>query len=353
MKPLFIGSVRPFSGKSLVSVGIGSYYLKKKKKVGFYKPVGTIPTKVDGIWTEKDAVLASQLLGQDVPLDRICSVVMTPDLINRAYKGKYEDKLPLIRKDFKYIQKKSDLLIMEGAQDIFVGAMIGIPVYRLTSLLKAKLVIVNRFESDLDSETILAVKHFLGKDFAGVIFNDVSLPKIKYIQRLIVPMLKRNGVDVFGIIPKDKILSSVSAREVANILSGEILCCEDHLDRLGTRFMVGAMNLDKSYEYFKKTKNKIVIVGGDRADVQLAALETDTAAVVLTGGLFPNDIILGKADEMDIPLIRVKGDTFKVVEKLEEAVGQLRLDNKKKVQRGISLVERKIDFALLEKHLKK
>ena len=62
MKPLFIGSVRPYSGKSLVAVGIGSYYKKKNKKVGFFKPVGTIPTKVNGIWTEKDAVLASQLL---------------------------------------------------------------------------------------------------------------------------------------------------------------------------------------------------------------------------------------------------------------------------------------------------
>jgi predicted transcriptional regulator len=60
------------------------------------------------------------------------------------------------------------------------------------------------------------------------------------------------------------------------------------------------MNADKAIEYFKKSKNKAVIVGGDRPDIILAALETPTACVVLTGGLYPNDILLAKAEEMKI-----------------------------------------------------
>jgi BioD-like phosphotransacetylase family protein len=242
-------------------------------------------------------------------------------------------------------------MIMEGAQDLFVGGMLGLPVYRLAALLKARLLVVNRWETDLDSDTMIAVNHYMGKHFAGVIFNNVPRTKVDYLERLVKPMLNREGIEVFGIIPRDKVLSSVSAREVSEVLGGEVLCCEEHLDRLAEQFMVGAMNIDKSYEYFKKTKNKIVIIGGDRADVQLAALETDTAAVILTGGLFPNDIILGKADEEGIPLIRVKGDTFKVVERLEEAMGTLRLDNERKVKRGVDLIRKKIDFKLLEKQL--
>lgn len=351
MKPLYICSVRPYSGKSLVAVGVASHFAKKFK-VGFYKPVGTLPTKVDGVWTEEDAVLTSQIIGQEIPLDRLCSVVMTPDLLNRAYKGRFSDKLPKVKRDFKFIKDTCDFLMMEGAQDLFVGAMVGLPAYRLARVLKAALVVVNRWETDLDSETMLAVKHYLGKDFVGVIFNNVPRAKVDYLQRLVAPMLRRNGIEVFGIIPRDKVLSSVTAGEVADILKGEVLCAKDHLDRLADRIFVGAMNLEKSYEYFKKTSNKIVIVGGDRADVQLAALETNTTAVVLTGGFFPNDIILGKADEEDIPLIRVKGDTYKVIDRLEGAMGRLRLDNPKKVKRGISLVAKSLDFAKLEKSLK-
>ncbi len=353
MKPLYVCSVRPYSGKSLIAVGIGAYYVKKKKKVGFYKPVGTMPTKVGKVWTEKDAVLAGEILGQKVDLETICSVLLTPDLLNRAYKGKTVDKLPRIREHFSKVKKNNDFVVVEGAQDLFVGAMFQLPAYKLTKVMKAKMIVVNRWETDLDSDTMLAVKNFLKNDFAGVIFNNVAKPKIDYLKRLVAPMLKRNGVEVFGIIPRDKVLSSYTAKEVAEILNGEVLCGKEYLDdRLADKFMVGAMNLDKSYEYFKKTKNKIVIVGGDRADVQLAALETDTAAVVLTGGLFPNDIIIDKAAQMKIPLIRVRGDTFKVVERLEDAVEYLRLDNPKKVKRGINLVGKNVDFKLLESHLK-
>ena len=353
MKPLYVCSVRPYSGKSLVAVGIGAHYLKKKMKVGFFKPVGTMPAKVKGVWTEKDAVLASEILGQDIALEHICPVLLTQDLLNRAYKGKTVNKLPKIQKAFKYIKDKSDFVVVEGAQDLFVGAMFQLPAYKLVKTMKGKIVIVNRWETDLDSETMLAVKHFLKGDFAGVIFNNVARPKVDYLERLVVPMLRRNDVEVFGIIPRDKVLSSYSAKEVAEILNGEVLCCKEYLDdRLADNFMVGAMNLDKSYEYFKKTKNKIVIVGGDRADIQLAALETDTAAIVLTGGLFPNDVIIGRAQEKKIPLISVKGDTFKVVDRLEDVVGQLRLDNPKKVKRGIELIAKRVDFKQLENYLK-
>lgn len=351
MKPLYVCSVRPNSGKSLINISIAKKFAARMK-VGIYKPIGTLPTKVKNVWTEQDMVLANEILGLDIPVSKLCSVLMTPDLTNRAYKGKFIDKLPIIKKDFKYNKDRCDFLILEGSQDIFIGAMIGLPAYKLVKILKTKMVIVNRFESDNDAESILAVKNFLGKDFIGVIFNNVQRSKLAYVERLVVPMLRRNDVEVFGVIPKDKIMSSVTAGEVADILGGEVLNSHDFLDNMADRIMVGAMNLEKSYEYFKKTKNKIVIVGGDRADIQLAALETDTAAVVLTGGLYPNDIILGKADEMDIPLIRAKGDTFKVVDQLEGAMEMLRLDNKMKVDHGINLVQRKLDFDLLESHLK-
>ena len=352
MKPLYIGSVRPYSGKSLVAIGVASHYMKKKKKVGFYKPVGTIPTKVRGVWTEEDAVMTSEIVGQDVPLERICSVVLTPDLVNQAYKGKAADHLPQVRKDFRFIKNKCEFLVVEGAQDLFVGAMIGLPAFRLVRLLKARLIVVNRFESDLDADTILAVKHYLKDDFAGVIFNNVPRQKMDYLDRLVTPMLRKNGVEVFGNIPRDKVLSSVTVREIAEMLGAEVLCGQDAMDRAGDRFFIGAMNLEQSYQYFKKNKNKIVIVGGDRADVQLAALETDTVAVVLTGGMVPNDIILAKADEVGIPLLRARGHTYDVVDRLETALGQLRLDNTKKVKRGIELVAKKVDFKKLEKHLK-
>jgi BioD-like phosphotransacetylase family protein len=109
------------------------------------------------------------------------------------------------------------------------------------------------------------------------------------------------------------------------------------------------MNADKAIDYFKKSKNKAVIVGGDRPDIILAALETPTACVVLTGGLYPNDILLAKAEEMKIPMILVKDDTYSTVQKVDKILGRLHVKEEKKVKLGAKLIEREINFTLLYK----
>ena len=53
----------------------------------------------------------------------------------------------------------------------------------------------------------------------------------------------------------------------------------------------------------RKARNKAVITGGDRADIQLAALETSTKCIVLTGDLYPNAIILARAQECGVPIV--------------------------------------------------
>jgi len=59
--------------------------------------------------------------------------------------------------------------------------------------------------------------------------------------------------------------------------------------------MVGAMNVDSALAHFRRQPNKAVITGGDRPDIQLAALETSTRCLILTGNLPPNPLIIGRA----------------------------------------------------------
>jgi len=45
--------------------------------------------------------------------------------------------------------------------------------------------------------------------------------------------------------------------------------------------MVGAMGQEQALNFLEVKANKAVITGGDRADVQLAALETSTKCLIL------------------------------------------------------------------------
>jgi BioD-like phosphotransacetylase family protein len=123
------------------------------------------------------------------------------------------------------------------------------------------------------------------------------------------------------------------------------------LDDLVERFSIGAMNFEGALRYFRKIRSKAVITGGDRPDIQLAALETDTRCLILTGNLYPNETIIAKAEERNVPIMVVQRDTYSVVEQVEDIMSRLRIRDERKINRAIQLVDEEFDFALLYERL--
>jgi hypothetical protein len=116
-------------------------------------------------------------------------------------------------------------------------------------------------------------------------------------------------------------------------------------------FLIGAMQVDKAMEYFKKTRNNAVIVGGDRSDIQLSAIESGSVCLILSGELYPSEIIISIAEQKNVPILVVREDTYSIAKKLEKLSVRLRLRDKSKVERGMNLVSENVDFPLLYKKL--
>jgi BioD-like phosphotransacetylase family protein len=104
--------------------------------------------------------------------------------------------------------------------------------------------------------------------------------------------------------------------------------------------------------YFRRKPNKAVITGGDRPDIQLAALETSTKCLILTGNLHPSPIILGRAEEVGVPMILAKQDTLTTVEIIEQFFGKTRFHQEKKIQRFERMLDERFDFDTFYKELK-
>jgi BioD-like phosphotransacetylase family protein len=143
------------------------------------------------------------------------------------------------------------------------------------------------------------------------------------------------------------LLLSISVGELAEFLSGKILCGADRAEELVEHLMVGAMSVDSALTYFRRKPNKAVITGGDRPDIQLAALETSTKCLILTGNLQPSPIILGRAEEVGVPMILVRQDTLSTVEVIERFFGKTRFHQEKKVQRFEEMLEDRFDYGYL------
>src|SRR4030066_1862003 len=351
MISLYVGSTSGYSGKSLVSMGVGLRLKKDGLRVGYFKPVGILPIKVENILTDKDAWFIYRAFELKDHIAEICPVVLTQELTVRAYLKDIRGLLRKIERSFQQLSQDKDIMIVGGSGSIYSWSVLGVSGLKVIKRLNAKAVIVVKYEGDYCVDYILQAKKDLKDHFIGVIFNKVTHEYKQGIDDYIVPFLKRTGVDIIGILPQDPLVGSITVEELNEMLSGKVLCCHDRLSNLVERFLIGAMQVDRATEYFKRTKNNAVIVGGDRADIQLSAIESGTECLVLTGELYPSEIIIARAEQKAIPIIVIRDDTYTVAKKVERLSVRLRLRDKAKVAHGTELVMKNVNFPLLYKHL--
>jgi BioD-like phosphotransacetylase family protein len=351
MISLYVGSTSGYSGKSLVSMGIGLKLKKDGLRVGYFKPIGILPIKVENILTDKDAWFIYRVFELKDHVAEVCPVVLTQEVTVKAYLKDMKGLLKKIERSFQQLSQDKDIMIVGGSGSIYSWNILGASGLKVIKRLNAKVLIVVKYEGEFCVDYILQAEKDLGDHFIGVIFNKVTHEFRQSVDDYVVPFLKRKGIDVIGILPQDPLVGSITVEELNEMLGGKVLCCHDRINNLVERFLIGAMQVDKATEYFKMTKNNAVIVGGDRADIQLSAIESGTECLVLTGELYPSEVIISRAEQKNIPIVVVRDDTYTVAKKVERLSVRLRLRDKAKVAHGTDLVMKNVNFPLLYKHL--
>ncbi|GIT58485.1 MAG: hypothetical protein Ct9H300mP19_04330 [Dehalococcoidia bacterium] len=137
---------------------------------------------------------------------------------------------------------------------------------------------------------------------------------------------------------------------MAEFLDGQFLSGGDQSDQLLDNFLIGGLVLDWGPFYFATRTNTGVIVRGDRPDVQLAAIQTDTTrALLLTKGVRPVEYVIYEAGQRGIPLIVVPGSTHDVAEKLGKGPQpQVGFDHEDKLHRMVELVSEHLESQYLK-----
>jgi BioD-like phosphotransacetylase family protein len=90
-----------------------------------------------------------------------------------------------------------------------------------------------------------------------------------------------------------------------------------------------------------------VITGGDRTDIQLAALETSTTCLILTGNLQPSPLIVKQAESFGVAVLLVRSNTMETIERIERVFGKSRLGQPAKLARFQQLVAEHVDMGRL------
>ncbi|MEW6586040.1 MAG: phosphotransacetylase family protein [Nitrospirota bacterium] len=351
MVSLYIGSTGGYTGKSLVSMGLGHRFKRDGLRVGYFKPVGILPIKVDNILTDTDAWRIRRALELKDSLSDICPVVLTQELAVKSYLKDIKGLMARILSSFRRLSADKEIMLIGGYGSIYTGSYLGLQGLQIIKRLGARAVIVVKYEGEYIVDYVLQAKKDLKDRFVGVIINKVHIEQKAAVDEYVLPFLKRKGVDVLGVLPHDSVVGAITVEELNEMLGGKFLCSHDHGNNLVEQFLIGAMQVDKAIEYFKKTRNNAVIVGGDRADIQLSAIESGSVCLILTGDLYPGEMIISRAEEKNIPILVVREDTYSIAKKLEKLSVRLRLRDMVKVERGMNLVSEHVDFSLLYRKL--
>jgi BioD-like phosphotransacetylase family protein len=351
MVSLYIGSTKGYSGKNLTVLGIGQRFLNDGLKVGYLKPYGRLPMKVDGVLTDKDAWFIHRALSLKDPVETLCPVVMTQDMLVEGCRAECPGLDMKILEAFETVSKGKDVVLIGGAGTLEAGKLLNVSGFDLIQKLDARAVLVDPYEREFYLDAVLDAGERLKERLIGIILNKADVGYLQELEGLIIPFLEQKGIPVLGVLPYDAVLGSVMIADIVDALAGDVLCCRNKLDGLVEHFLIGSMQVDRALEYIRKARNNAVIVGGDRPDIQLAAIEAGSQCLILTGNLYPNEIVISKADMSGIPIVVVRGDTFSVAKRVEQLSGKLRLREKEKVESGIRLIEEKVDFGRLYKGL--
>jgi len=349
MKSIFINSAGVKSGKSLLAWALGLLFERDGLKVGYFKPVGVQPEVVDGVLTDHDAHLMKNVLKLKDPYQLICPVVLNHDMVFAVFRRKADNALRAIEEAYRKLSLNKDIVIIKGGNSFFDGSIVGANGANLTKALDTKVLLVDRFISDVTFvDNVRFIRELVGDRLQGVIITQVMPEKIDYAKNVIVPFIEGDGIPVFGVIPEDKFLGAISIRKACEVVAGEVICCKDRLEELATNYVIGAMDLELAINYFRRINNKIVITGADRSDLQIAAMETSTKGIILTGGRYPNSVVIGKAEEKGIPIIVVNLDTYSTIERLDKAVITLDFEDEKKIVRYLDLFKKNVNIKRLK-----
>ncbi len=350
-RALYICSVDSFAGKSLTALAIGLSLRDQGLRVAYFKPLGALRHEAEGVVTDEDALFITTRLNPDAPLDAICPVLLTPELNEQALRGQVQGLPDRIKQAFARVAKDRDVLIVGGLGDLARGSLLGLSVPAVAELLETQLgarlpvVALAKFTSEAAVEEVLLARRLLGDRFGGVIFNFVRPDDREALRGPLGKHLESRGISLLGVLPDDELLGAITVRELAEHLPAKLLCCEKALDELIVHFVIGAMGVASAAKYFRQLADKAVITGGDRADIQLAALQTATKAVLLTGNIYPSAVILRRAQQLGVPLLLSAYDTLTTVERIEQITGRLRVREAVKVARARALFEEHVDLA--------
>jgi BioD-like phosphotransacetylase family protein len=335
MKKLIVGSIDKGAGKTTIIVGLAK---AMGKPVGYMKPFGDrLLYKKKRLWDYDSALMTDVFRIGEPPEDM--SIGFEHAKLRYMYNEKETSRR--LMDVMGRVEKGKDAVFVEAGGEMYYGSSVYLDVFSVARCLGGELVIVISGEdNDIVDEAGFIKKYVSLQDirFKGVIANKVK--DAAEFKNVSLPFMGKMGINVLGVVPYAAGLSYFRMGYLADALFAKVLAGEEGLARSAKRIFVGAMSASRAHgiPHFNDP-DKLVITSGDRDDMLVAAMETGSAGIILTGNILPDSKFVSKASAQGIPLLLVSADTYQTARQIDDLEPLLTSTDAEKINLAAQLVK--------------
>jgi phosphate acetyltransferase len=358
-KAVFIATAEPYSGKSLVALGLVNMLLGQARRVGYFKPlIDHDPTQ------QVDPHLATIISYFKLQLPAVDTYAYTrAEALRLLETGAQGELIDTVIRKFKHWEESCDFTVVEGSDfvgpgtafefdaNVSIAKNLGVPVILVVSG-------AGKSTAQVVSTALTTLRSFESREVPVLLLvaNRIAPAQLADVEALLRSQLPAEVL--LAVIPEDTNLLHPTMREIKDGLGAKLLFGEAGLSNQVDNYVIGAMQVPNFLNYLKE--NVLIVTPGDRGDIIVCALQANQSAsyprvagIVLSTGSEPDEPVRRLLEGLPnvVPILVVPTGTFETTTRVGAIRSRITPDNPKKIQLAISTFERYVAVRALEEKL--
>ena len=352
---LFLASLEPQAGRSLVTLGLMELLTRRLGSVGYVRPIVADSTR-------PDARIELIRRRYDLDIDPAeLALTGSDEVAAKLADGRGDEVFQTILAGARRLEERFDAVLYDGTDYTGTAAALEFEVNaRIANNLGAPVIaLVNgsrRRPGEVVDALRLARESLLaeGCTIAAIVVNRVDPDDIDDVRGRIAD---QGLTEAVWCLPEVPMLRMPTVREIIDALDADqVQGIDVDLDREVTSLRIAAMSLPNMLTHL--AEGAMVIAPGDRPDVIVGALVSrvahtypNIAALVLTGGFALPDSVIRLLDgltDVQIPILAVGTDTFTTAQRIAAVPAVIRATSERKIATALGVFEAHVDLDELE-----
>jgi BioD-like phosphotransacetylase family protein len=207
----------------------------------------------------------------------------------------------------------------------------------------SSLIVVRQAPAEADTKLAQTV----GDRLLGTIATRVPASETEDVAR----QLTNGGLRPLALLAENRLLAAPSVDEIRDTLGAELLYDGENGTEVVEDILIAPVYADPARPHFRRFASKAVLSPFNKTDLHLAAIETQAACLVITGGGKPSPYVVDRARGESTTVLLAERETPETLAALSEVWLTSRFRGDRKAAAALALLEARMDLSVLAQKL--